>query len=225
MVVLADELLEQFFESSFPASFHMIDGLPAGGATPTSASSLTTFSGLGMGGSNRAGSSTATAGAGAAGPPVGAGRGLRGVLDNIVTDGMRVAAEVRRRMEEAQRELERNALPGQQQQQGQQRASNDEDEEYDEDDVPGASSSAGGAGAGAAAGAGKGSGGAYGGDAERRSVRSSDRDLLTGADAEAMQEGEGLMEEGGVAGVGGAQGEGGGRGATPGRVVGIEFDG
>ncbi|KAK3063505.1 GTPase activating protein (GAP), partial [Teratosphaeriaceae sp. CCFEE 6253] len=50
----------------------------------------------------------APAGAGAGGV-VGPGKGLRGVLDNIVTDGMRVAAEVRRRMDEAQRELDRGA--------------------------------------------------------------------------------------------------------------------
>lgn len=37
------------------------------------------------------------------------GKGLRGMLDNIVTDGMRVAAEVKRRMDEAQRELDKGA--------------------------------------------------------------------------------------------------------------------
>ncbi|KAI7166380.1 hypothetical protein KC316_g2612, partial [Hortaea werneckii] len=45
------------------------------------------------------------AGAGVVGP----GGGLRGMLDNIVTDGMRVAAEVRRKMDEAQKELDRGA--------------------------------------------------------------------------------------------------------------------
>lgn len=49
--------------------------------------------------------STAGAGAGVV-PP---GKGLRGMLDNIVTDGMRVAAEVRRRMDEAQKELDKGA--------------------------------------------------------------------------------------------------------------------
>ncbi|KAI0185933.1 GTPase activating protein [Xylaria flabelliformis] len=149
MVVLADELLEQFFESSFPTSLHIIDGLPN---TVSQSSSLTTFSSLNF---NRP----------AIIPPpgtqpglAGAGRGLRGVLDNIVTDASRVAAEVRRRMEEAQRELEKNALPGQR----------DEDDEDDEDlQGPVKSSNA------------------YSGDAERRSVRSSDRDLLDGADADA----------------------------------------
>ncbi|KAM0820195.1 putative GTPase-activating protein [Seiridium cardinale] len=143
MVVLADELLEQFFESSFPTSIHIIDGLPAS-ALPSSA--LTTFSSF----------SRATAPAlpisqpGAGGPA----RSLRGVLDNIVTDASRVAAEVRRRMEEAQRELEKNALPGQR-----------DDDEEDEDDLQGARSAV--------------------ADPERRSVRSTDRDLLDGADAEA----------------------------------------
>jgi TBC1 domain family member 8/9 len=141
MVVLADELLEQFFESSFPTSIHIIDGLPN---TPHSA--LTTFSSFGRS---------------AVPPPVpqaggnGAARSLRGVLDNIVTDASRVAAEVRRRMEEAQRELEKNALPGQK----------DEDEE--DDDIEG----------------GVGAQGPK--DAERRSVRSTDRDLLDSAVAEA----------------------------------------
>ncbi|KAI1823666.1 TBC-domain-containing protein [Xylaria intraflava] len=149
MVVLADELLEQFFESSFPASLHIINGLPS---TASQSSSLTTFSSLNF-------SRPASASPSAPQPGLaGAGRGLRGVLDNIVTDASRVAAEVRRRMEEAQRELEKNALPGQR----------DEDEEDEEDPHGPAKSS-----------------NTYGGDPERRSVRSSDRDLLDGADADA----------------------------------------
>ncbi|KAM0439766.1 hypothetical protein ACHAPT_000861 [Fusarium lateritium] len=150
MVVLADELLEQFFESSFPASFHIIEGLPS---STSSTPSLTTFSSLGFGARPPVPPP--------AGPP-GAGRGLRGVLDNIVTDGMRVATEVRRRMEEAQKELEKNALPGQRQ----------EDDEEDDDDL------------GVEVGVRKGPAGTST-DIERRSVRSSDRDLLDGADAEA----------------------------------------
>ncbi|KAK8103735.1 TBC domain-containing protein [Apiospora kogelbergensis] len=146
MVVLADELLEQFFESSFPTSLHVTEGLPS--ANP-STPSLTTFSSFGRSAANSLPIPQAAAS--------GATRGLRGVLDNIVTDASRVAAEVRRRMEEAQRELEQNAVPGQR------------DEEEDEDDDIRVPKSAGG----------------YGGDAERRSVRSSDLDLLDGADAEA----------------------------------------
>ena len=40
------------------------------------------------------------------------GKGLRGMLDNIVSDGMRVAAEVRRRMDEAQKEMDKEARHG-----------------------------------------------------------------------------------------------------------------
>lgn len=152
MVVLADELLEQFFESSFPSSFHIVEGLP--NTVAPQSSSLTTFSSLGFGARSPLPSPSTI------GPPAG-GRGLRGVLDNIVTDGMRVASEVRRRMEEAQKELEKNALPGQR-----------DDDEEDDDDI------------GAEVGVRKGAAGTST-DIERRSVRSSDRDLLDGADAEA----------------------------------------
>ena len=76
------------------------------------------------------------------------------MLDNIVTDGMRVASEVRRRMEEAGRELDRASAPGKE---------DDGDGEDDEDEQEGAKG--------------------YGGDAERRSVRSVDMDLLEGAEA------------------------------------------
>ncbi|KAI5925746.1 GTPase activating protein [Camillea tinctor] len=158
MVVLADELLEQFFESSFPASLHIIDGLPNASSQYTSA--LTTFSNMGFGRS--AAGSLPVSQPGIAG----AGRGLRGVLDNLVTDASRVAAEVRRRMEEAQRELEKNALPGQR-----------DDDEEEEEDIQGPIKTSGG----------------YGGDAERRSVLSTDRDLLDGADADA---GAGKANEG-----------------------------
>jgi hypothetical protein len=201
MVVLADELLEQFFESAFPTSFHIIDNLGSSN-TPTSASSLTTFSSLGIGAGRAV--NAALGGAPVATAPA-VGRGLRGVLDNIVTDGMRVAAEVRRRMEEAQKELEKNALPGQR---------NDEEDEEDEDDPAGGERSSG-----------VGKGVAYGGDPERRSVRSSDRDLLTGADAEASDTsrvGDGIVT--GDLSVDGA-GPSSGSGAGPGKVVGVEFDG
>lgn len=164
MVVLADELLEQFFESSFPSSFHVIDGVPT--SAMTAGPGLTTFSSLNFGTRPQV-SSPLQAG-------MGPGRGLRGVMDGIVTDGMRVATEVRRRMEEAQKELEKNAQPGQRV----------EEEEEDDDDI------------GIAVGARKGPGGASG-DADRRSVKSSDRDLLDGADAEAGADkghGESLLD-------------------------------
>jgi hypothetical protein len=220
MVVLADELLEQFFESSFPASFHITDGLgsTAVPTTPSASSSLTTFSSLGIGAGRAVGAALGVPGSGAPVPVQQAGRsGLRGVLDNIVTDGMRVAAEVRRRMDEAQRELEKNALPGQ-------RGDEEEDDDDDQDDVPGferaggasATASARTAGNGVAGGS-----GAYGGDAERRSVLSSDRDLLEGADAEAgvreSSDGAGNANVGRAAGGGAVNG--------PGKVVGVEFEG
>ena len=115
MVVLADELLQQFFEFSFAESFHLS---PTSLSESTSTSSfqtptLTTFSNVGR----RSFSSSQTSNISGSIPP---NKGLRGVLDNIVTDGMRVAAEVRKRMDEAQREMERNALG--------------RDEEYDDDD-------------------------------------------------------------------------------------------
>jgi TBC1 domain family member 8/9 len=182
MVVLADELLEQFFESSFPTSLHIIEGL----TTPNhSSASLTTFSSFSR----------------ASAPPIpvpqpgvgGASRGLRGVLDNIVTDASRVAAEVRRRMEEAQRELEKNALPGQK-----------DDEDDDEDDVQEQKSSA--------------------ADPERRSVRSSDLDLLDGADAEA---GAAKGQEGSSVSMLDTQGEEEGRARAPSTATAgiVEFEG
>lgn len=176
MVVLADELLEQFFESSFPSSFHIIEGLP----TATTSSNLTTFSSLGQ----SAGRAAAAAMAGsAAGAGAGGNRGLRGVLDGIVTDGMRVAAEVRRRMEEAQKELEKNAVPGQKS--AQEEDEDDEDGDVDIHQLTRASGK---------------------GDAEARSVRSvrrEDRTLLEGIDAEADGNGQG-KGEGQNTGSGGA---------------------
>lgn len=95
MVILADELLQQFFESSFPESFHLSDH-PA--HSPSQAS-LTTFT-----------SPTPALPVAPRGGVVPPAKGLRGVLDNIVSDGMRVAGEVRKRVDEAQREMERSAL-------------------------------------------------------------------------------------------------------------------
>ncbi|EPE02756.1 gtpase-activating protein gyp2 [Ophiostoma piceae UAMH 11346] len=200
MVVLADELLEQFFESSFPTSFHVIEGVSVASPSANNASALTTFANLGIGAGRAAAaafSNTSNGGLAVPGgvspgprPPVGAGlqpgqafsgasRGLRGVLDNIVTDGMRVAAEVRKRMEEAQRELEKNAVPGH---------ANDDDDDDDDLGIPGIGGSRGnGRGAsGSVSSGGPGNGGQSAAiDPERRSVRSSDLDLLSGADAEA----------------------------------------
>jgi hypothetical protein len=109
MLVLADETLEHFFDIEFPNSFKLADDpLPH----TASAGNLTTFQNLGRRVSQGVQSAASVSpikdvaipGAGGVVPP---GRqGLRGMLDNIVTDGMRVASEVRRRMEEAQRELD-----------------------------------------------------------------------------------------------------------------------
>jgi hypothetical protein len=103
MLVLADETLEHFFDVEFPNSFKLADE-PLG--HNASAANLTTFQNLGRRVSRAALTTKdiAIPGAGGIVPP---GRqGLRGMLDNIVTDGMRVASEVRRRMEDAQRELD-----------------------------------------------------------------------------------------------------------------------
>ncbi|KAL8965549.1 MAG: hypothetical protein Q9183_003791 [Haloplaca sp. 2 TL-2023] len=121
MVILADELLQQFFEYSFAASFRLSPpnaNPPHRSSTSSSAhNTLTTFSSpLPV---PRAGTTAVVV------PP--GNKGLRGVLDNIVTDGMRVAQEVRKRMDEAQKELERNAVV--------QRPSGDDDE--DEEDARG----------------------------------------------------------------------------------------
>lgn len=177
MVILADELLHQFFEFSFAESFHLAP--PALGRSHSSFSmqtpTLTTFSSLGrrstasslspgtpaaVGGFAGVGSATA----------VPAGKGLRGVLDNIVSDGMRVAAEVRKQWDEAQREVERNALGG-----------GEEDDEEDE-------------GGKVVRGYGVDGGDAGDADAETRSVRDLDRDLLEGAEVGGVREEGGLVE-------------------------------
>lgn len=147
MVILADELLQQFFESAFSSSFHLSPNVSAP-STP-----LTTFSNASTLHGHAAAPTVIGHRAGGIVPPA---KGLRGVLDNIVSDGMRVAAEVRKRVDEAQRELERSATA---------RSGTQEDEDEDEDIN------------------GRMGGGGYGGDAERRSVRDDDRDLLEGAEA------------------------------------------
>ena len=133
MVILADDLLQQFFESSFSASFHLSDHP----AHSSAQAALTTFS-----------SHAPTLPAAPRGGVVPPAKGLRGVLDNIVSDGMRVAGEVRKRVDEAHREMERSAL---------QRSETDLDDEEDK--------------------------GAYGGEADRKSVAEGDRELLEGEEA------------------------------------------
>lgn len=166
MVILADELLEQFFDSFFPQSFRLSDHPhPASVATSLS-SNLTTFSNINAAKPHASAASGASV-AGASGGIVPPGKGLRGVLDNIVTDGIRMAAEVKKRMDEAQRELERNAL------------SREEDDEEEDDDYDPRNSSSTPAIVGGISSWGA---GAYGADPERRSVRETDRDLLEGAE-------------------------------------------
>jgi hypothetical protein len=116
MVILADEVLEQFFEIGFSSSFRLADeSLPFS----SSSSNLTTFSNAGKQNSASHSGMGVVGGAGAGIVPPG--KGLRGMLDNIVTDGMRVAAEVRRRYDEAQKELDKEARHGRE----------DDDEEED----------------------------------------------------------------------------------------------
>ena len=135
MVILADELLEQFFETFFPQSFRLADTPNASTVSlpsSTLSGNLTTFTSLGTpvknlisGASNRA-----VVDVGLAGGIVEPGsKGLRGVLDNIVNDGMRMAAEMRKRMDDAQREFEQNARA-----QGQRpyKDEDDDEEEFDE---------------------------------------------------------------------------------------------
>jgi TBC1 domain family member 8/9 len=132
MVILADELLEQFFETFFPQSFHLSDTPISGALSPQSTTlsgNLTTFTNLGTPVKNllsgAAGNKTVIDVGHAGGIVEPGSRGLRGVLDNIVNDGMRMAAEMRKRMDEAQREFEAGQRQGY-------RDEDDEDEDYDE---------------------------------------------------------------------------------------------
>lgn len=122
MVILADEVLEQFFEVGFSSSFRLADeSLPFS----SSSANLTTFSNAGKQAAGVGSGMGVVGGAGAGVVPPG--KGLRGMLDNIVTDGMRVAAEVRRRYDEAQKELDREARHG--------REDDDEDEDAKDSDL------------------------------------------------------------------------------------------
>ena len=166
MVILADELLQQFFEFSFAESIHIIPRVP-GRATSFSLQTptLTTFSGL-----NTPRlfapiiSSLPLTPHHGHHPPIGApAKGIRGLLDNIVTDGMRVAVEVRKRMDEAQKELERSAT------------GKEDDYDDDEEDADARLQ------------------GFFTGN-EKRSVREHDRDLLDGAEVGSIRESDGIVE-------------------------------
>ena len=110
MLVLADETLESFFDSGFANSFHLADA-PLPSSTVTSPTYLNLQNAPPNAGTpaSLGASVPALSPGGASAGVVPPGKGLRGMLDNIVTDGMRVAAEVRRRMDEAQKELDRGA--------------------------------------------------------------------------------------------------------------------
>lgn len=165
MVILADELLEQFFDAFFPSSFHLYtQPHPASIASTSLSSNLTTFSNLNIPKPQFSGSAPVPV-AGASGGIVPPGRGLRGVLDNIVTDGIRVAAEVRKRVDDAQRELAPH--------------NDEEDDEEDEDEDPTRADVDAVTSPAMVGGVSSWGAGAYG--AERR-VRDADRDLLEGAE-------------------------------------------
>jgi len=118
MVILADEVLEQFFEVGFSSSFRLADEpLPS---SASSSSNLTTFANAGRQMSNLAGGMGVVGGAGVGVVPPG--KSIRGMLDGIVNDGMRVAAEVRRRYDEAQKELD-----------AQSQHARDDDEDHEEE--------------------------------------------------------------------------------------------
>lgn len=136
MVILADELLEQFFETFFPQSFRLAEPVNASTTSlpsqNTLSGNLTTFTNLGTPVKNliSSASNRTVVDVGSVGGVVEPGsRGLRGVLDNIITDGMRMATEMRRTMEESQREFERNARA-----QGQRPPRHDEDDDEDDED-------------------------------------------------------------------------------------------
>ena len=118
MVILADEILEQFFEVGFSSSFRLADEpLPSSAST---SSNLTTFANAGRQMSSLTGGMGVVGGAGVGVVPPG--KSIRGMLDNIVNDGMRVAAEVRRRYDEAQKELD-----------AQSQHARDDDEDHEEE--------------------------------------------------------------------------------------------
>jgi TBC1 domain family member 8/9 len=158
MVILADEVLESFFDTGFANTFHLADQ-----PIPSSASALASFTTFANIGARAVSVATAGAAGGVvAGGVLPPGKGLRGMLDSIVNDGLRVAGEVRRRMEEAQRELDSAGGAGAQQPQQE-----ESDDESDRDDAGSGATTA----------------------VDRRSIRSSDRELLDTAEAEALDNG------------------------------------
>lgn len=88
MVVLADEVLERFFERGFAETVVL---LPADGSLPVQSAPRPVMT-TSLGGRMPSLPSLPSS-------PI-AGKGIRGVLDGMVDEGMRVAAEFRRRIEE-----------------------------------------------------------------------------------------------------------------------------
>lgn len=127
MLVLADEILESFFDSGFLNSFHLADAPLPSSTVSSSYTQLTTFASAGIPSKPHLHIPALSPGGPGAGV-VAPGKGLRGMLDNIVTDGMRVAADVRRRMDEAQKELDRGAVT-----RGTSITDDDEEEEEEDD--------------------------------------------------------------------------------------------
>ena len=143
MLVLADETLESFFDSGFANSFHLADA-PLPSSIVTSPSFLNASTTPWAAGTPTGGLPVLSPGGSSAGvvPP---GKGLRGMLDNIVTDGMRVAAEVRKRMDEAQKEIDRAGSV-----RGTEDDDEDEGDDHDGDLLEGAEATAGSTSSGSA---------------------------------------------------------------------------
>ncbi|KAI5843374.1 rab-GTPase-TBC domain-containing protein [Morchella snyderi] len=177
MVVLADEVLERFFERGFAETFTLLatDGsAPVLHPTPTGPNqrpgiavlnASSSASANNHGGNSNSG--TTVLGGRMPAPPAivaGTAKGLRGVLDNMVNDSIhRVTTELKKRMED----MDARAVGGVQE---------EEEEE----------------------------GGGAGADADAKSIMETDRDLLKGAEAETIgeKEEEDQRGEGEVGGAG-----------------------
>lgn len=134
MVILADDLLQQFFESGFPNSFRLSPAAQLHRSSTSSSNQLTTFSSYTTSSLPIPRQQQQHHQQHQPQPPFGGARGLRGMLDSFVTDGRRMAGEVRKQWEEAQREIERGAVPARR---STQESSYDDDEEEEEEDEKG----------------------------------------------------------------------------------------
>ena len=130
MVILADELLQQFFESGFPNSFRLSPAAQLHRSSTSSSNQLTTFSSYTTSSLPIPRQQQQHHQQHQPQPPFGGARGLRGMLDSFVTDGRRMAGEVRKQWEEAQREIERGEVPARR---STQESSYDDDEEEEDE--------------------------------------------------------------------------------------------